>query len=354
MTTDLGSATDEGLDAALLRDGGFVVVGRTDGPGFNRNFAIARYHADGTLDTGFGGDGIVTTDFAGQVDQANSVAVQPDGKIVVAGLAARTGPLGADNDFAIARYLGDGTLDTQLRRRRHRHDRPRDEDGHRPCASPSSRATAASSSPARPRTTSRSCATPPTAASTPRSANGGVRITDLGSDDFANAVALTADGQILVAGHTLGSAGQPRLRPRPLQRGRRPGPVVRHRRHRQDRLRHRRRLRRRPDRGRGRQDRRRRPRHELDHPRHGGRPLPRRRRASTPASAGTGRSPPTSTEAASSGRTSPSRPTARSSRPATPPTASTRSSRSCGSTRDRVSERPACRRLTSPASHSQR
>ena len=73
--------------------------------------------------------------------------------------------------------------------------------------SPSSRATATSWSPARPRTTSRSCATPPTAASTPPSGTAASRITDLGSDDFANAIALTADGQILVAGHTLGSAG---------------------------------------------------------------------------------------------------------------------------------------------------
>ena len=53
------------FDAALHRDGGFVVVGRTDGPGFNRNFAVVRYHADGDPRHGFGGDGIVTTDFAG-------------------------------------------------------------------------------------------------------------------------------------------------------------------------------------------------------------------------------------------------------------------------------------------------
>ena len=204
VTTDLGSATDEGLDAALLGDDGFVVVGRTDGPGFNRNFGIARYHADGTLDTGFGEDGIVTTDFAGQVDQANSVAVQPDGKIVVAGLAARTGPLGADNDFAIARYLGDGTLDTSFGE-----DGivttdlgTRTDIGRAVVIQPGDGGIVVAG------TTEDDVALvryAPDGDLDTSFGNGGVTITDLGHDDFANAIALTADGQILVAGHTLGS-----------------------------------------------------------------------------------------------------------------------------------------------------
>jgi uncharacterized delta-60 repeat protein len=206
VTTDLGSATDEGLDAALLEDDGFVVVGRTDGPGFNRNFAIARYHADGTLDRGFGGDGIVTTDFAAQVDQANSVAVQPDGKVVVAGLAARTGALGADNDFAIARYLGDGTLDTSFGG-----DGivttdlgTRTDMGRAVAIQPGDGGIVVAG------TTEDDVALVRYAADGDLDTSfgtGGVRITDLGSDDFANAIALTGDGQILVAGHTLGSAG---------------------------------------------------------------------------------------------------------------------------------------------------
>ena len=160
---------DEAFDMASHPDGGFVVVGRTDGTGSNRDFGVVRYNDDGSLDTGFGGDGIVTTDFAGQADQANAVAVQADGKIVVAGLAARTGPLGADNDFALARYNTDGTLDpsfggdglvtTDLGTRtdiaRAVVIRP---------------ATGGSSSPARPTATSRSCATPTPARSTRRSA----------------------------------------------------------------------------------------------------------------------------------------------------------------------------------------
>ena len=122
---------------------------------------------------GFGGDGIVTTDFAGQVDQANAVAVQPDGKIVVAGLATARRPIGADGDFALARYNADGTPDTSFGG-----DGIVTTDlgttvGRRPRASSSS-PTAGSSSPAPPAGTSRSCATPPTATSTPPSATRGV------------------------------------------------------------------------------------------------------------------------------------------------------------------------------------
>ena len=111
---DLGSVTDEALDAALQPDGKIVAVGLTVGPAFNRNFGVVRLEADGDPDPGFDQDGVVTTDFAGAVDQANAVAVQPDGKIVVAGHAATTGPLGTDNDFALARYNPGGSLDASF------------------------------------------------------------------------------------------------------------------------------------------------------------------------------------------------------------------------------------------------
>src|SRR5687767_14705361 len=64
--------------------------------------------ADGSLDPTFGSGGIVTTDFGSGADQGYAVALQPDGKIVVAGMS-----LGAINtDFALARYNSDGSLDT--------------------------------------------------------------------------------------------------------------------------------------------------------------------------------------------------------------------------------------------------
>src|ERR687896_155175 len=62
----------------------------------------------GDLDPTFDGDGKVTTDFAGSPDQAFGVAIQGDGKIVAAGLASVSGI----DDFALARYNTDGSLDT--------------------------------------------------------------------------------------------------------------------------------------------------------------------------------------------------------------------------------------------------
>ena len=71
-----------------------------------KNFALARYNPNGSLDTTFSGDGKQTTDFGG-VDGANAVALQGDGKIVAAGFAARDRA-----DFALARYSPNGSLDT--------------------------------------------------------------------------------------------------------------------------------------------------------------------------------------------------------------------------------------------------
>lgn len=61
----------------------------------------------GSLDNTFGTGGIVTTTIGGTDDEAFSVAIQTDGKIVVAGSAYN----GTDDDFAIVRYNTNGTLD---------------------------------------------------------------------------------------------------------------------------------------------------------------------------------------------------------------------------------------------------
>jgi uncharacterized delta-60 repeat protein len=76
------------------------------------DFLVQRYNPDGTPDDTFGTDGEVLTDFGGHVDAATSVALQPDGKIVVAGYTAQTDSEDAPaTDFAVARYDPDGTLD---------------------------------------------------------------------------------------------------------------------------------------------------------------------------------------------------------------------------------------------------
>jgi uncharacterized delta-60 repeat protein len=79
------TARDTGLARALQPDGRIVIAGATGSP--NSDFAIARLLADGILDTEFTDTGVMTIDFFGFTDLAESVAVTDDGNIVVAGLA---------------------------------------------------------------------------------------------------------------------------------------------------------------------------------------------------------------------------------------------------------------------------
>jgi uncharacterized delta-60 repeat protein len=88
---------------ALQPDGKILVAASTT---VSPDFALVRLLPDGTLDTSFDGDGLVTSDFGG-TETANSVALQPDGRIVVSGSRTSTGV-----DIALARYLSNGTLDT--------------------------------------------------------------------------------------------------------------------------------------------------------------------------------------------------------------------------------------------------
>jgi uncharacterized delta-60 repeat protein len=93
---------------AIQGNGKIVVAGvagdRIVGETRQGRFAIARYNRNGTLDTMFGGDGRVTTNFTGGFDSANAVAIQGNGKIVAAGGAS-------ESRFALARYGRDGALD---------------------------------------------------------------------------------------------------------------------------------------------------------------------------------------------------------------------------------------------------
>src|SRR5262249_51635246 len=89
-------------------DGKLVVAGVSNG--VVNTFALARFKADGSLDANnFGSNGLVTTQFSvGSVDQADAVAIQPDGNIVVAGYTHVVAGL---NSFALARYLSNGSPD---------------------------------------------------------------------------------------------------------------------------------------------------------------------------------------------------------------------------------------------------
>jgi uncharacterized delta-60 repeat protein len=94
-------------DMAVQTDGKIVLAGRTDARAGTLQFGVARVNADGTLDTGFGTNGIVVTDVFGQFSRPTGVAIQADSKIVVAGTAR-----GAGADFAIVRYDAQGNLDS--------------------------------------------------------------------------------------------------------------------------------------------------------------------------------------------------------------------------------------------------
>jgi uncharacterized delta-60 repeat protein len=105
---DIGPSDDQGRAVAIQADNKIVVAGSTDARN-DSNFAVVRYTMLGALDTSFGDDGIVLTDFGGN-DQVAAVVIQADGKIVVAG----SSDTGGSTDVALARYLSNGTLDGSL------------------------------------------------------------------------------------------------------------------------------------------------------------------------------------------------------------------------------------------------
>jgi uncharacterized delta-60 repeat protein len=114
VMTDFNNSTDLANAVALQSDGKLVAAGTTyTGNDFSdEDFAIARYNTDGTLDASFGNNGRVTTDFPNLAAVISAVVVQPDGKIVVAGGAY---PLFTfAGDFKVARYNPDGSLDNSF------------------------------------------------------------------------------------------------------------------------------------------------------------------------------------------------------------------------------------------------
>jgi uncharacterized delta-60 repeat protein len=137
VTTVIGG-DDAAYGIAIQSDGKIVAVGKAFTP--NHQFAVARYTRTGSLDTTFSGDGIATTPL-GNDDEAYAVAIQSDGKIVVVGRCYT----GADYVFALARFTSGGALD-------------------------------------------------------PTFSGDGKLTTAIGTDDSGNAVAIQADGKIVVAG----------------------------------------------------------------------------------------------------------------------------------------------------------
>jgi len=157
LLTDVGSWSGA-AGVALEPNGRIVAAGGSGG-----DFALARYNGDGSLDPSFGSGGKALTDFGGLLDGGNALTIEPNGKIVVAGIS----DVGGSIDFALARYGRDGSLDASF-------------------------------------------------------GSGGTVLTDFGGQDRGNALATDPNGKIVVAGASLAGANEdfalaplrPRRKPR--------------------------------------------------------------------------------------------------------------------------------------------
>ena len=107
VLTDIGTA-DSGRAVAIQADGKVVVAGYALVSG-SYDFAIARYDSNGDLDTGFSSDGLVTADLSSTHELGYGVAIQSDGKILIVGA---TDYGGVNADFGVIRLTSAGALDT--------------------------------------------------------------------------------------------------------------------------------------------------------------------------------------------------------------------------------------------------
>ena len=112
LTTPFGESQSTAYALVLQPDGKVVAAGYsttyTGLPPYYSSyaFALARYDSTGTLDEEFGTGGLVTLPAANFPSEARALVLQPDGKLVAAGSS-----YGTDQDFAVVRYLSDGSLD---------------------------------------------------------------------------------------------------------------------------------------------------------------------------------------------------------------------------------------------------
>ena len=120
VSTSFGSNTDDYLGAIVMQtDGKLIVTGTTYGQG-NADFALARFNSNGSLDSSFGNNGKVITAPGPDQDYAQSITLQPDGKIIVAGSSSRMDSFSCSYDefyvpiTTIVRYQQDGKLDSSF------------------------------------------------------------------------------------------------------------------------------------------------------------------------------------------------------------------------------------------------
>ena len=116
VVTEFSDGNDQATALAREADGKLVAAGwaATDSTSSDLEFAIARYLPDGSLDSTFGAGGKVTTNLTPAADEIQDVAIDSAGRIVVAGFSGLSTFGGGVGDFAVARYNPDGTPDSSF------------------------------------------------------------------------------------------------------------------------------------------------------------------------------------------------------------------------------------------------
>jgi uncharacterized delta-60 repeat protein len=110
VVTQVGNLYSAANSVTVQPDGKIVVVGSGSLDPYTDGFAVVRYNPNGSLDPSFGAGGKIITPFSNNYADAFAVMLQPDGKIVVAGISSNGGF--SRYDFTLARYNADGSLDS--------------------------------------------------------------------------------------------------------------------------------------------------------------------------------------------------------------------------------------------------
>ncbi|MBC8048423.1 MAG: T9SS type A sorting domain-containing protein [Fimbriimonadaceae bacterium] len=109
ITTAIGTSDDDAFQVLIQSDNKIVVGGSSIYSAYSYEFVLIRYNEDGSLDDSFNADGIFTYSF-GSSDRAFSISIQTDGKLLAAGKSYN----GYDNDFALIRLNTDGSFDNSF------------------------------------------------------------------------------------------------------------------------------------------------------------------------------------------------------------------------------------------------
>jgi uncharacterized delta-60 repeat protein len=112
VITPIGTGLEnENNSVAILNNGKILVAGGTGNTTSGIDFGIVRYNSNGTLDTSFGTNGIVISDFNSETNIGRSMKVLSDNKFIIGGFLNASSS-GNYPNFAIAKYNENGTLDT--------------------------------------------------------------------------------------------------------------------------------------------------------------------------------------------------------------------------------------------------